>query len=76
MAVSAGAVGLFSSSGFLAGHDHQNRAGIIRIRPVSGTEYSPSFLRFCERMKFSSVREAVRKVKDRSVGYRLVAEPA
>jgi len=76
MAVSAGAAGLFSSIGFLAGHHNQNRAGVIRIRPISGTEYSPSFLRFSERMTFSSVREAVRKVKDRSVDYLLVAEPA
>jgi len=46
------------------------------IRPLPGKNYSPSFLKFCQRMKFSSAREAVGKVKDRSVGYLLVAQPA
>jgi hypothetical protein len=48
----------------------------IRIRPISGRNYSPSFLRFCERAKFSSAREAIKKVKNRRVEYLLVVERA
>jgi hypothetical protein len=45
------------------------------VRPLPGKKYSPSFLKFCERTKFTSAAAAVRRVKDRSLGYLLVAQP-
>lgn len=48
---------------------------IYRLEPLAGKKYSPSFLNFCQRSRFASAKEAVRRVKDRSFGYRLVAQP-
>ncbi|MGI8966141.1 MAG: hypothetical protein ACR2H1_08670 [Limisphaerales bacterium] len=48
--------------------------GAIRIQPIPGKTYSPSFLRFCQRARFSSVNEAVKRVRDRNIEYRVIAE--
>ena len=47
---------------------------VVRVRPVPGRYYSPAFLRLCERSRFRSAQEAIKRVKDRSVEYRLVCE--
>ena len=48
---------------------------VYRLRPLPGKKYSRSFLNFCQRSQFDSAAAAVRRVKDRSQGYQLVAEP-
>lgn len=48
---------------------------IYRLQPLPGKKYSPSFLKFCKRTQFDSAQAAVRRVKDRRHGYRLVAQP-
>jgi hypothetical protein len=73
-AVGAGAAALLSSVVFLPDRRDLDRANIIRIRPISGRNYSPSFLRFCERAKFTSTKEAMQRVKNRGVEYLLVVE--
>jgi hypothetical protein len=56
--------------------DDQAKAAVVYcVRPLPGKKYSPSFLKFCERTKFTSAAAAVRRVKDRSLGYLLVAQP-
>jgi hypothetical protein len=54
--------------------DKSNCLICYSIRPMPGKSYGPSFLKFCRQMKFNSAHEAVSKVKDRSVGYLLVAQ--
>ncbi len=54
--------------------DSSTRKTLVRIRPIVGKHYSPSFLRFCQRTRFQSVQEAVSKIKDRSIGCRLIME--
>ena len=48
---------------------------VYRVLPLSGKKYSRSFLKFSEQKTFASAAEAVRRVKDRSLGYRLVSQP-
>jgi hypothetical protein len=50
------------------------RTNVVRIRPLPGCHYSPSFLKFCKRARFASGEEALSQVKDRSVAYALVTE--
>jgi len=52
----------------------QSSATVLRIHPIPGKAYSPSFLRFCERARFRSAHEAVVRVKDRRIEYWLAAE--
>lgn len=69
-AVAATAPGLT----FLSAKQRRSGTVVIRIRPIAGKSYSPSFLRLCKRGRFRSVREAMKRVKDRSVEYLLLAE--
>ena len=55
--------------------DKSSHSICYSIRPIPGKRYSPSFLKFCRRLKFSSAQQAVSKVKNRRVGYLLVAQP-
>jgi hypothetical protein len=48
---------------------------VYRLRPLPGKKYSRSFIKFSKQMTFASAAAAVRRVKDRSQGYQLVAEP-
>lgn len=48
--------------------------GKYRIQPISGKKYSPSFLAFCERARFHSVKEAVKCVKDQTSEFEVVVE--
>ena len=44
------------------------------IKPIEGRKYSPSFLAFCERARFHSVKEAVKCVKDQTSEFQIVVE--
>ena len=69
------AAGLTVVPSFAAASGETNKTKIVyRIHPLPGKKYNPSFLKFCGRMKFDSVAEAIRRVKDRSLGYLLVTE--
>jgi hypothetical protein len=48
--------------------------GKYRIQPIAGKKYSPSFLAFCERARFHSVKEAVKCVKDQTSEFQVVVE--
>lgn len=48
--------------------------GHVRIRPVPGEHYSPSFLKFCERSRFQTAKEALRQVRNRTKAFVLVQE--
>jgi len=43
------------------------RCGPVRIVPLAGVAYSESFLRFIERARFRSARDAVASVRDASL---------
>ena len=49
-------------------------AGKIRIQPLSGKKYSPSFLRLSARARFNSIEDALRRVKNRRVGFAVCSE--
>ena len=48
--------------------------GKYRIKPIAGKKYSPSFLAFCKRARFYSVKEAVKSVKDQTSEFQVVVE--
>lgn len=48
--------------------------GKYRIQPIAGKKYSPSFLAFCERARFHSVKEAVKCVKDQTSEFQVIVE--
>jgi hypothetical protein len=50
------------------GNSHR---GNIRLQPVEGVAYSESFVRFMNRAKFDSVRDALASIRDRSVPVRV-----
>ena len=50
------------------------KRGKVRIQPMTGKKYSPSFLAFCERARFHSVKEAVKCVKDQTSEFQVVVE--
>lgn len=50
------------------------RRSQIRIKPIKGKKYSPSFLAFCKRARFHSVKEAVKCVKDQTSEFQVVVE--
>ena len=52
----------------------QASARVLRIYPIPGESYSPSFLRFCQHARFSSSHEAVARVKDPRIAYLLAGE--
>jgi hypothetical protein len=68
--VFAGAA-VFPINHFLGSRPQKPKDVLIRVQPISGRHYSPSFLRLCEHARFSSVEEALRHIKDRSVSYGL-----
>ena len=71
-----GAAGLAVIPTLIATPGEKPKTSIVyRIRPLPGKKYSRSFLKFSKQMKFASAPEAVRRVKDRSLGYLLVAQP-
>lgn len=41
--------------------------GSIKLQPIEGIRYTESFLRFMERARFDSVRDAVACIRDRSI---------
>jgi len=55
-------------------HSPKKPAGPIRIRPLAGRHYSPSFVRFCQRARFKSARQALAHVKDRRLAYLLTVQ--
>lgn len=50
------------------------KRGKYRISPIEGKKYSPSFLAFCERARFHSVKEAVKCVKDPTSEFQVMVE--
>lgn len=44
-----------------------DKRGLIRLRPVEGVIYPESFVRFMERARFDSVRDALSSIRDRSL---------
>jgi hypothetical protein len=65
------AAGLLAVGGLVGGHflasRGNNRRGLIRLLPVEGVAYTQSFLRFMERARFDSVRDALSSIRDRSL---------
>lgn len=59
---SATAIGGLSRS-----HSKKSARGSIKLQPVEGVRYTDSFLRFMERARFDSVRDAVACIRDRSI---------
>lgn len=49
-------------------------SGCVRIRPIPGTTYSPSFLAYIERARFKNPRDAIASVRDSKIAYDLVWE--
>lgn len=45
--------------------------GCIRLLPVEGVTYSDSFLRFIDRARFDSIRDALHSIRDRSIPVRI-----
>lgn len=66
-------VGLTALGAGLGGF-HMLQRGKIRIAPLEGKKYSPSFLAFCERARFQSVKEAVKSVKDQTSPFQVIVE--
>lgn len=66
-------VGLTALGAGLGGF-HMLQRGKIRIAPLEGKKYSPSFLELCQTKNFKTIQEAVRSVKDRTICYELVYE--
>lgn len=46
---------------------------VIRVRPLAGKNYSPSFARLSQRVKFASVQDAVRRVRGQRTPYMVCA---
>ncbi|MBX7158043.1 MAG: hypothetical protein K1X66_06630 [Verrucomicrobiae bacterium] len=44
------------------------------IKPISGVHYKPSFLAFCKRAKFSSVKQAITAVKNDKIPFEISHE--
>jgi hypothetical protein len=47
-----------------------------RLQPLPGLTYSPSFLRFCRRARFTDFSAAVAAVIDPSLCFAVIVEPA
>ena len=54
---------------------YAEKKSVIRVRPIAGKKYSPSFLRLCKRARFGSAHEAVSWAKARKVTCLLVSRP-
>ncbi len=52
-------------------HSSISHRGSIRLLPVEGITYSESFLRFMDRARFDSVRDALHSIRDRSIPVRI-----
>jgi hypothetical protein len=52
----------------------QSAQAFVRIRPLPGKRYNPSFLKFCKHARFRSVEEAVRRMHNRTGSVLLVSE--
>jgi hypothetical protein len=74
LGVSSAALVVCSALGFGSKPASKKTAGHVRIRPLAGEHYSPSFLKFCERSRFQSTAEAMRKVRNRSKAFAVVME--
>lgn len=48
--------------------------GKYRIQPITGKKYSPSFLKLCERARFSTAQEAIKSIRDRITEFEVVLE--
>ena len=47
--------------------NHARQRGMVRLVPLTGVAYPASFLRFANRARFDSVRDALASVRDRSL---------
>lgn len=70
--IGLGAVGVSLVGGLVETNVIRVSRGMIRLHPVDGVAYSESFIRFMERAKFDSVRDAIASIRDRSVPVRIV----
>ncbi len=61
------AAGVALTAGLITTHACRPTRGCIRLLPVEGVSYSESFIRFMERAKFDSVRDALASIRDRSL---------
>jgi hypothetical protein len=63
--------GLLAFVGATGGHvlfsKRAEKRGLIRLFPVEGVAYPESFVRFMERARFNSVRDALSSIRDRSL---------
>jgi len=50
------------------------KKGTVRIAPLAGQDYSPAFLRFCERAQFRSAEHALRSVRNANVEFQILLE--
>lgn len=48
------------------------KSGSVRIAPLPDRDYSPAFLRFCERSRFRSVEHALRSVRNADVEFQIL----
>ena len=49
-------------------------SGSIRIQPIEGIKYPPSFLKFAARARFENPRDAVASVRNRNLPFELIVE--
>jgi len=61
------AAGVVLTAGLISTHATRSNRGCIRLLPVEGIVYSESFVRFMQRAKFDSVRDALASIRDRSL---------
>ena len=73
--LSAATLSLLSPFSLLAGKQTDGSKGLlgsIRIQPIAGKNYPPSFLRLCERARFHTTKQAIRAVRQNGVECMLV----
>lgn len=72
-------LGLFKTRHLLSGHSVKQLSSAsmerVKILPLAGENYSPSFLRWCQRSEFATAQEAISRVKNRRVRYQLARGP-
>lgn len=61
------AAGIIFAGGLIETKRSRLTRGYIRLLPVEGVVYSESFIRFLERARFDSVRDALASIRDRSL---------
>ena len=65
-----------SALGYNSSRKVSNLRGTIRLLPVEGIIYSESFIRFMQRARFDSVKDALASIRDRSVPVKIAHHSA